>query len=390
MQQLKGIAWDHPRALAPLAEASARFEKDHDVAVTWDARSLAGFEETSISDLADGYDLIAIDHPFMGSAFEEQALVPVEDVLRQDFLEELAATSVGQSWPSYLWQGRHWAVPIDAAAQVSARRADLPSVGTDFVKSWADVVALAKESNGAVGVALNPTHMFLTTLTICHALAGTVETNDDLTPRWWTNRHGIQQDLLAEAIEVVRHLVPLVHARSLEWDPIQLLDRMSASDEISYVPAVFGYCSYARSTDVERPVAFGDVPGADGKRCGGVLGGVGLALSSRSVERNAAARFLQFVGGGAFQATGYSETGGQPAHRSAWASPEVNAWTPNFFEPTLPSLDAAFVRPRDAAYPEYQFQAGRALHAAVIAGHDPRQIAVELSRRWQQVRVHHR
>src|ERR1700761_1451878 len=121
---LRGMTWSHPRGLDPLVACVAPL-RDLGVDVTWDARSLQGFEEASIQQLASQYDLIAIDHPFMGDAYRQKALQPVDRVVGEDFAAELRQSSVGPSFRSYLWHDRLWAVPIDAAAQVAAFRADL-------------------------------------------------------------------------------------------------------------------------------------------------------------------------------------------------------------------------------------------------------------------------
>ena len=124
VSRLRGMTWSHPRGLDPLL-ASVPSLEELGVAVTWDARSLQGFEEASIERLASEYDLIAIDHPFMGDAFAQGALQPVDSIVGEAFVAELKANSVGPSFESYLWNGRLWAIPVDAAAQVAAFRADL-------------------------------------------------------------------------------------------------------------------------------------------------------------------------------------------------------------------------------------------------------------------------
>jgi multiple sugar transport system substrate-binding protein len=234
-----------------------------------------------------------------------------------------------------------------------------------------------------VAVALNPTHLLLTTLTVCHALAPTSPAHDDLTPSWWDAREGPDAEVLTAAIDLVARLVPVLDPRSLDWDPIQLLDTMCATDQIDYTPAVFGYCSYARRQDVTHPVTFGDVPGAAGERRGGMLGGVGLAVSARCQNTVEVAAFLDLVAGGEFQAGGYAQAGGQPAHRAAWLSEQVNQWTPGFFAPTLASLDEAFVRPRGAHYPRYQHAAGQLLHQRLVDGTPAADVATALRELWQ-------
>ncbi|NND79122.1 MAG: carbohydrate ABC transporter substrate-binding protein, partial [Maribacter sp.] len=67
--QLKGIAWDHPRGYEPLVALSNRFMQSHpDLKIKWDIRSLKEFGDMPIEDLIEAYDLITIDHPYMGQA----------------------------------------------------------------------------------------------------------------------------------------------------------------------------------------------------------------------------------------------------------------------------------------------------------------------------------
>lgn len=153
--RLRGMAWSHRRGIEPL-RACARLLKAQGISIEWDARSLQGFEEATILDLGKTYDLIAIDHPFMGQAFRDRALLPVDEIVGADFVDELKAQSVGPSLESYIWRNRLWAIPVDAAAQVAAFRADLLArAGVTVPTSWREVLALA----GTVPVALaaNPT-----------------------------------------------------------------------------------------------------------------------------------------------------------------------------------------------------------------------------------------
>ena len=77
-----------------------------------------------------------------------------------------------------------------------------------------------------------------------------------------------------------------------------------------------------------------------------MLGGTGLAISSGCKVPEIAADYAAFVGAPATQSGLFYQNGGQPGHRSAWLSDEVNASCSNFFADTLPTLDQAFVRPR--------------------------------------------
>ena len=79
MIELKGITWDHPRGLAPLLATSARFSQQNpEIRLEWRTRSLAAFGEQSIEQLAEDYDLLVIDHPFVGTAARSRCLVALE------------------------------------------------------------------------------------------------------------------------------------------------------------------------------------------------------------------------------------------------------------------------------------------------------------------------
>lgn len=121
---LRGMTWDHPRAIEPLLACSAEWERRTGVRIRWEHHSLQHFESHPLEDLADRFDLIIIDHPHIGAAAQSRALVPLEALGPANALPACAAGSVGPSFRSYAWSGRQWALPIDAATQVQAFRPD--------------------------------------------------------------------------------------------------------------------------------------------------------------------------------------------------------------------------------------------------------------------------
>ncbi|MCG8385332.1 MAG: carbohydrate ABC transporter substrate-binding protein, partial [Cytophagales bacterium] len=76
MIELRGIAWDHPRGYEPLIALSEMYSEVHpEVRITWDVRSLKEFGDMPVEDLIGRYDLITIDHPYMGQAHANQLLL---------------------------------------------------------------------------------------------------------------------------------------------------------------------------------------------------------------------------------------------------------------------------------------------------------------------------
>ena len=96
---LKGIAWDHPRGYQPLRATSETFKQLHpEVDILWDIRSLKEFGDMPIEDLIEVYDLITIDHPYMGQANANNLLLPLDKLIPRHSLEKLKEESVGPSY----------------------------------------------------------------------------------------------------------------------------------------------------------------------------------------------------------------------------------------------------------------------------------------------------
>ena len=93
--------------------------------IRWDRRSLREFGEAPIENYIDRYDLIIVDHPFVGFAAAHEVLVELAPFLSETDKSRFAADSVGPSWESYWYRGGLWALPIDAATQVASCLPDL-------------------------------------------------------------------------------------------------------------------------------------------------------------------------------------------------------------------------------------------------------------------------
>jgi multiple sugar transport system substrate-binding protein len=141
---LRGITWNHTRGLVPMVATAQRFEELHPEArIVWEKRSLQAFGDNPIGKLAEEFDLLVIDHPSVGEAAD--FLLPLDEHLPADFINELASASVGQSHESYDWDGHLWALAIDAAAPVSCHRPDLlAQMGASVPCTWPELLDLAR------------------------------------------------------------------------------------------------------------------------------------------------------------------------------------------------------------------------------------------------------
>ena len=355
MAQLRGMAWDHVRGVAPMRAATEDFQSARpEVTISWEARSLKDFEDYPIEPLAENYDLVLMDHPFVGTAAEKRVLVPLDEWLPAEYMSDQQENSVGPSYDSYTWGGHQWALAVDAAAQVSAYRPDLlEGAGATPPQTWDEVFELIDAlPDQMVGMTLNPTHAYCCFLALCTSIGG----------RGFWDDSGISPEVGRESLDFLRRLLPLVHERSTEMSPIRLLETMSRGDEVAYVPLTFGYSNYSRADFAPHLVRFTDIPRTHGEPVGGVLGGVGLVVSSSSRHKQEAVDFAAYAGSRDFQRGRYFESGGQPGHRAAWTDPHVNQQSNSFFEGTLRTLDFAYMRPRKPGYNAFQEQAGKIVH----------------------------
>jgi multiple sugar transport system substrate-binding protein len=142
-----------------------------------------------------------------------------------------------------------------------------------------------------------------------------------------------------------------------------MLDLMSTTDEIAYIPLLFGYSNYARPGFRPSLIRFTGVPTIDGGESrGGILGGAGVAISASTKHPGAAAAYAAYVASPDVQRGVYFTAGGQPGHRTAWLDDAVNAASSDFFRDTLDALDRAYLRPRYLGYMEVQERSGELIH----------------------------
>src|SRR5688500_3677089 len=122
---LRGITWNHIRGYGPLEASVTPYKKQTGIQLNWEKRNLKDFGDASLDKLAQEYDLIIMDHPHVGTASVTRCVMPMDQLLNKEILEEALLNSVGSSFDSYTYDNHVWALPIDAACQVSCYRKDL-------------------------------------------------------------------------------------------------------------------------------------------------------------------------------------------------------------------------------------------------------------------------
>lgn len=367
--QLKGIAWDHSRALPPLVTTAQRFEELHPgVEIAWEKRSLHAFGHASLPELAQSFDLLVVDHPMMGDAEATGSLADLRPLMQADEFQDLIGDSLGPSLASYMYQGKLYALPIDVAAPAASFRPDLLAVsGLPEPAQWGELLELARR--GLARMPGFPADLFLNFMGMCVSRGSSVAGGSE------TDRKSLLDRTIAiRCLEELRELASLMPSEIYEWNPIALYEQMTSRDTFAYCPFAYTYSNYSREGFAAKQLRFASSPRlADGIELRTVLGGTGLAISMSCREMDLAFKYGLYVASRVCQRTMYTMAGGQPARRSAWEDEELNRLTDGFFRATLSGIETAYVRPRYAGYVSLQENAGVPIAEYLREGGSPDQ-----------------
>ncbi len=344
---LKGMTWDHPRGLDSLVNSNSLLVNEHDVSVEWSVRSLLSFGDQPITEFYKDFDLMIIDHPHVPDAVHSLGVISFDELIGAEDLESLERTSVGQSHGSYQYEGKQWALAIDAAAQVSAFRPDKADRSPIF---WSEALEIAR--TGTLLWPHKPVDAFSTFATLMAQREAPLASPENF----------INKAKAVEVLDLMIELSGLVPDICLNSNPIQMAELLISSDRYSHAICMYGYSNYSRRGFRDRTISYDDLPSFDGKASGSQLGGAGIAVSSASKRPQLAAQVALLLSSPAIQSTTYVVAGGQPGNLTAWKSASVNDLTENFFSNTLRSLERAWVRPRIYGWPEVQFASSQIIH----------------------------
>jgi multiple sugar transport system substrate-binding protein len=339
--ELKGMTWDHPRALDSLVASNDLLKSSLGISISWDARSLLAFGDQHISEFYEEYDLMIIDHPHVPDAVHAGAVLPFEELLSADELAILARTSVGPSHDSYLYQGKHWALAIDTAAQVSAFRPDMSDASPVF---WSDVLELAK--TGKLLWPYKPVDAYSTFATLMAQKGAPLAVSNLF----------IKEDTALEVLSMMVELAALVPDFCSKSNPIDIAEELSSGDTYSHGICLYGYSNYSHTGFRKHSLIYEDIPSFDGLASGSQIGGAGIAISSTTSNPVAASQASLMLCLPEIQSTTYGLSGGQPGNLIAWKNHRLNEVTAGFYSNTLRTLERSWVRPRLLGWPDVQFQ----------------------------------
>jgi multiple sugar transport system substrate-binding protein len=384
---LRGITWDHPRGYAALAELE-RLDAMADTRygavpapLTWDRQPLTGFESRPIADLAQRYDLLVVDHPGLGTA--TTALRPLDELFSPAELAAWADAVVRPSFGAYRYAGHQWALPLDAATQVCMVHPGLMDARPPPA-TWQEVAVAAHEL--PVALVLGGPHALLTLLAICAAQeAPPVAETGDGSPAGGFAEDGVARDAVLGALDLLGDVCARVDL-ALAGNPIEVLEAMAAGALAACCPLVYGYVTYSEPGRRSHRLTACDAPAwQSGGRRGSVLGGTGVAVSSRvgGEDIPAVRAHIRRLLAEPVQAELVPRAGGQAALRTAWESGAVNAACGGFYRHTRATLDQAWVRPRFPGWIAFQEQGSAVVRGGLRRRAAPIQILRQLRRTFR-------
>ena len=355
MIKLKGITWDHARGYDPLTASSELYYKEKGIQVEWQKRSLTNFGDQSLEALSKQFDLIIMDHPHVGVAEASQCLMPLNDLVPANILNELKISSAGPSFESYHYHEKQWALPIDAAMQCASYRADLMNTYS-IPNTWEEVFALAKTLASKklyIGMALCPTDCLCSFLSLTAQFGSPIQENNELL---------VEPSVGIKALSMLRRMRDVFHPKALDWNPIALYDYMAEQNDIAYSPLAFCYTNYSRAGFRKNILKYHTAPEINNV----VLGGTGIAITSSCSNVQEAAHYAAWICSDVVQSTIYVNAQGQPGNKMAWENKQANVITNNFFTNTMASLTNACLRPRYQGWPKFQTFIGETIHAYLL------------------------
>lgn len=367
---LNGITWGHSRGITPLLAISQRYMEMHPgVEIHWKKRTLQEFADYPIEKLTTRYDLLVIDHPWVGCAAATHCVLPLNEYLPQTYLDDQLHHSVGQSHQSYCYNNSQWALAIDAATPAASFRKDLLQQHRVAVpQTWEEVIALAKEGKCVVpGI---PIDILMNFYTFCLAHHGNL---------FDTKEEVIDKETGVLAINTMKQLYSLIDKELFGCNPIAVAEKMSSTNNYWYCPFAYAYSNYARQGYAPHQLHYADVVSFNNTKLRTTIGGTGLAVSAFSQHKQAAVDFAAMAASATCQRTMYVQHGGQPGHRAAWTDPTANLLTDNFFNAVLPVMDNGYMRPRYNGYLHFQDHAGEPLQRCLLNNGNPEKTLLEMN-----------
>ena len=340
---LRIVAWDDPRCTQPLQSAAMVWSERTGDTIEIIKRPLTAFNDQPLLELSPLCDVMIVDYPHIAQALHEGAIVPIETLASEDDVWRVADRAVGRAQESFVVDGVTAAFASDAACHVSAfRPKQMEKLGVKSPTSWEEVFELQRIRPACVAVALYHTDAISSLMSLADGEGAAPQGGPSL---FTDNSAAIR------ATTLLSRLAERVAGHCWRLTPQALFRDAQSRTDISYIPLTFGYSG--RTKPENGGWRFGPPPSG----CGSLLGGAGMAVSSRSAIKEKAVDFASWYCRDEGQLLA-GRNCGQPAGLAAWEDAVANSNVDEFFLRTRKTQEAAFIRPISCWWPAFQKEAG--------------------------------
>jgi hypothetical protein len=160
--------------------------------------------------------------------------------------------------PQHAWEGRQWALAIDAATPCASYRPDLLNrLHSPVPRTWEETLRLAKEARRRqqyVALPLGPVDAITALLSLATNLGP---------PPFTSDQEVVARETGLRALQTLAELVALGPSDLCELTPITLMERMSTTDDVVYCPLAYSYTNYSRPGYRPHLCLYDDIPGYD-------------------------------------------------------------------------------------------------------------------------------
>lgn len=341
MIYLRGITWSHQRGFDPLVATARAYHQLHpDVVIEWEQ---LGFEELyhrprrDFSSGAGEIDLLMYDHPWTGEYAVNNWLYALDEFLTPEQRADLEEDADPASLACYVYGGKLWALPVDAACLILVYRPDLLEADDSAeLADWDSVLRLARRIHRpperyAFGDQYNS---FVWLLGIAAALGDRPYSEPG---------RGMDREAGRRALELMRQ----VHDMSIPQAELRgrrVYEFMLEDDRVAMAHP-FAYITYY-GIEAPRKLGAADIPAmSETRQRTSFLGGMGLGISRLTRHPQIAWDYAWFVMSRQVQKGTYVENNGQPGRVSALTSGYAVDRRDGFGPILARALDGCYIRP---------------------------------------------
>lgn len=361
---LVGATWQHQRGYRPLyATAAAYSQVRPGVRIAWESFEWDELLEVQRKELlanSGKYDLLMIDHPWLGEYVSKDWLIPVHDVFDAPTVREIQDDTPTKVLESYLFNGRLWALPFDASTQVFYYRRDvLENIGQQVPQDFDALQEIAQlihnpPSMYGIGLPLRSFHAFDVFLSVFTAFGGQLFDEEG---RWLYSSEPGEQALLT-----LSSMLKFSHPRSLAWGPWQSGNAIENGGTICFAPINYGYISFRSDCRQSSQVGVTMVPKVrETQKRSSVLGGVGLAVAKATAHPKECADYCKFSMDRSVIEKFIATSCWQPGRKSILTNNRWDEFSGGFFGTLMHSIEFSYLRPRFDGWQTVEVECGEVI-----------------------------